>query len=190
MTGFSIAAVWIALAAQVLAWPEAKLHQASDSLMRLPPNDRVIAERLLRSQLGPLTQGEDAGQMNKAIEAFRVERLSVAGAPTLAVQAAGDDFCGAADNCTFWIIDLRHHRILLRADGIQEFGVERNSKSGPADIITRTHESAFEGELIRWQFAGATYQPADCATVDTSDPDGNLLPQPKITRHSCTPEGN
>jgi hypothetical protein len=55
---YSSVLVWIGLAAQVVAWPAVRLHEASGGMMRLPPADRAIAERLLRSQLGPLFQGE------------------------------------------------------------------------------------------------------------------------------------
>ena len=186
MSSYSSALVYLSLAAQVVAWPVVSLHQANGGLLRQPANDRAITERLLRSQLGPMAQGEDAGQMNNAIQAFRIERLNLPAAPALAVQASGQDFCGATGNCTFWIIDVRQRRIILRADAVQQFAVER-SKSGFPDVITSTHASEFEHELIRWKFVGGTYQPATCATDDYAGPDGNPLPQPKITPHPCTP---
>lgn len=182
--------MWMAVAAQVVAWPEARLHEASRSLMRLPPNDRAITERLLRPELGPLSQGEGIGQINKTIQSFRVERLSLASTPALAVQPTGDILCGATGNCAFWIIDLHHQRVVLRADAVQQFGVEQHSTNGFPDVITGTHESATESELIRWQFAGQTYHPTACVTREYADSDGNLLPRPKITSHPCTPEGN
>lgn len=184
------ALVWIALAAQLIAWPEAKLHEATGGLMRLPPGERATTERILRPQLGPLAQGEDAAQMNRAIQSFRVERLNFSGTPALAVQATGNDFCGAADNCDFWVIDLRQQRVLLRAVGVQQFAIYQESKSGFPDVITRSHASAFEGELIRWQFSEPTYHPAACATEENADSDGNPLPKTKITPHPCSPEGN
>lgn len=190
MSSYNSALVWVTLAAQIIAWPVETLHQASGGLKRLPPNDRAIAERLIRPQLGPMAQGEDAGQMNKAIQSFRVERLNLAGTPALAVQASGNDFCGASGNCAFWIVDLLRRRVLLHADGIQRFGLDHHAKNGSPDVITYTHESAFDGEFIRWHFSGASYQPNTCATVNSADADGKPLAQPKITPHSCTPEGN
>jgi hypothetical protein len=158
--------------------------------MRLPPRDRAITERVLRPHLGPLAQGDDAGQMNKAIQSFRVERLNFSGAPVLAVQPTGDDFCGATGNCDFWIIDLRQQRILLRAIGVQQFAVAQGSASGLPDVITRAHASAFDGELIRWHFSEGTYHPAACATEENADADGNPLPKSKIITHPCSPEGD
>jgi hypothetical protein len=190
MNGYSSALVWMALAAQVVAWPVARLHEATNGLMRLPPNDRAIVERLLRPQLGPLVQGEGAGQLDKAIHSFRAERLTLGGTPALAIQPTGDDFCGGTGNCLFWIIDLHQRRILLRAEAIQQFSVDQNPKHGFPDVITGTHESASESELIRWQFAAGAYQAAACATVDYSDSAGNPLPQPKTTPHPCSSEGN
>ena len=190
MIGHSSVFVWIALAAQVVAWPAVRLHETSGGLTRLPPADRAIAQRLLRSQLGPLFQDEGVEQVNKAIQSFRVERLSLGGTPALAIQPSGGDLCGATGNCSFWIIDLHQRRIVLRADGVQQFAVEPGSTRGLPNIITRTHESATEGALVHWRFAGASYEPADCATEDNADADGNPLPQPKITPHPCDPEGN
>ena len=190
MISYSSALVWIGLAAQVVAWPAVRLHQASGGMIRLPPADRAIADRLLRSQLGPLFQGEGTEQVNRAIQFFRVERLSLGGTPALAVQATGGNLCGATGNCAFWIIDLRQRRVVLRADGVQQFGVDQASKHGLPDVFTGTHESATESELIRWQFIGGSYERAACATSDESDPDGNPLPQPKTTPHPCDPEGN
>jgi hypothetical protein len=190
MINCSSALVWMGLAAQVIAWPTVRLHEAGEGLVRLPPADRAIAERLLHSQLGPLFQGEGAEQTNKAIQSFRAERLSLGGTPALAVQATGESLCGATGNCSFWIIDLHQRRIVLRADGVQGFALTQTSKHGLPDVITETRESAFEHELIRWQFIGGSYERAACATRDDSDPDGNPLPQPKITPHPCDPEGN
>jgi hypothetical protein len=190
MIGYSSALMSMALAAQLAAWPAVQLHQANGGLVRLPPVDRAIAERLLRSQLGPLFQGEDAGQMNKAIQSFRAERLSLDGNAALAVQPAGEELCGASGNCSFWIIDLHQRRIVLRADEVQQFAVVQSSKRGFPDMITGTHESATQSELIRWQFTGGSYERAACATRDYSDARGNLLQQPKITPHPCDPEGN
>jgi hypothetical protein len=187
---YSSVLVWIGLAAQVVAWPAVRLHEASGGMMRLPPADRAIAERLLRSQLGPLFQGEGAEQVNKAIQFFRVERLNLGGTPALAVQATGGNLCGASGNCSFWIIDLRQRRIVLRADAVQQFALAQTSKHGLPDVFTGTHESATEHELIRWQFIGGSYERAACATHDWSDADGNPLPQPKTTPHPCDPEGN
>lgn len=190
MISYSSALVWIGLAMQVIAWPAVRLHEASGGMMRLPSADRAIAERLLRSQLGPLFQGEGIEQMNKTMQFFRAERLNLGGTPALAVQANGENLCGATGDCAFWIIDLRQRRIVLRADGVQMFAVEPGSKRGLPNIITRTHESAFEGDLIHWRFTDGNYEPADCATEENADSDGNPLPQPKITPHPCDPGGN
>lgn len=189
MSSYSSALMWMALAAQVVAWPATRLHETSGSLMRLPAAERAVAEHLLRSQLGPLFQGEDSGQVEKAIHSFRAERFTLAGTPAVAVQPSGGDLCGATGNCSFWIIDLHQRRIVLRADGVQQFAVEHSSKRGFPDVITSTQEST-ESELIQWQFAGASYTPAACATRDFSDADGHPLPEPKTTPHPCAPEGN
>lgn len=190
MISYFSALAWIALAAQAAVWPAVRLHETNGSLMRLPAADRIITERLLRGQLGPLFQGEGATQLNNAIQSFRAECVSLGGTPAIAVQPTGENLCGTAGNCSFWIIDLHRRRIVLHSDGVQQFAVEQNSKHGFPDVITESHASAFEHELIRWRFTGGSYERADCATQDNADSDGNPFPQPKITPHPCDPEGN
>lgn len=187
---FSSALAWIAVAAQTVAWPAVRLHETTGGFTRLPPAERTIAERLLRPELGPLFQGEGSGQLNNAIQSFRAERLSLGGAPALAVQPNGENLCGATGNCSFWIIDLHRNRIVLRSDGVQQFAVEQTPKHGFPDIITATHDSATESDLIRWHFTGASYEPAECAMRDDADSNGNPLAEPKITAHPCDAEGN
>lgn len=190
MMSYSSALVWIALAAQVVTWPAVRLHETSGGFIRLPSADRSIAEHLLRPRLGPLFQGEGAGQLDNAIQSFRAERLNLGGTPALVVQPNGESLCGANGNCSFWIVDLHQRRILLSADGVRQFAVDQSSKRGFPDVITGTYESATESDLTRWHFTDGVYEPLDCAMRDDADANGNPLPQPKITAHACTSEGS
>jgi hypothetical protein len=128
--------------------------------------------------------------MNKVIRSFRAERLTLAGSAALAVQPTGNELCGASGNCSLWIVDLRHRRVLLNAVGIQSFTVSSTKTGGMPDIITGSHASAFEQELTRWQFQGSRYGREDCATVTSASDSGQRYPTPKITAHPCEAEGN
>lgn len=159
-------------------------------LERVPVADRAVALSLLKPDLGPLFQGESAQQMNQAIRSFRAERFILAGSPALVVQPSGEELCGATGNCSFWVVDLRHRRILLNAVGIQSFAVSPTRPGAMPEIITSSHASTYEQERIRWQFQGSIYQRESCATVDTATDDGQPYPSPKITPHPCPTEGN
>jgi hypothetical protein len=173
------------------AWPIAHLHQASTPLQRVPAAERTVAISLLRPYLGPLFQGESSEQLNDAIRSFRAERLTLAGSPALAVQGSGNQLCGASGgNCSFWIVDLRHRRVLLNAVGIQSFAVTSTRPGAMPEIITGSHASAYQQEQIRWRFQGSTYHRESCATVDTANDDGQLYSTAKITTHPCAMEGN
>jgi hypothetical protein len=172
------------------AWAVTQLHETSMSLERFPAADRSAALSLLKPYLGPLYQGESTQQMNQAIRSFRAERFTLPDGAALAVQPSGNELCGATGNCSFWIIDLRHRRVLLNAVGIQSFAVSSTRTTAMPDIITASRASAYEQERIRWRFQGSSYEREDCATVTSASDDGQPYPTPKITPHPCDPEGN
>lgn len=176
--------------AEPSAWPLTRLHETSTLLARFPPSERSTALALLKPYLGPLVQGESSEQLNHMMSSFRAERLTLAGIPALVVQPSGNEFCGATGNCSFWIIDLRHRRVILNAVGIQSFAVSPSRPGGMPEILTSSHASAYEQEKIRWQFQGASYQRESCATVDAANEDGQPYPTPKVTPHPCSIEGN
>jgi hypothetical protein len=175
-------------ASESSAWPPT--HEISTPLERFPPAERTVVLSLLKPYLGPLVQGESPEELNHLMRSFHAERLTLAGSPAQAVQPSGGEFCGATGNCSFWIVDLRHRRVVLNTVGIQSFAAIPSRPGGMPEIITSSHASAFERELIRWQFQGSSYQRASCATVDTANDDGQPYPKPMITPHPCSIEGN
>ncbi|HZQ44900.1 MAG TPA: hypothetical protein VFA99_16725 [Acidobacteriaceae bacterium] len=178
------------MAAQASDWPVQRMHAPSSSLSRLSQADQAIAVKLLRPELGPLFQGDAISVLDKQIRSFRAERLNLGGSSALAVQPDGGELCGATGNCSFWVIDLSRRRVLLRADGIQGYAVDPAKPRSVPDIVTATHESSTEYEKIHWVFLNGRYERQSCATVDYADRSGAQLPQPKVTPHSCSPEGN
>lgn len=177
-------------ATESTAWPLTHLHETSVALERIPPAERSAALSLLKPYLGPMYQGDSTEQLNQAIRSFRAERVTLAGSPALVVQPSGSELCGATGNCSFWIVDLRHRRVVLNAEGIQSYSVSPARPGAMPDIITSSHASATEQELIRWQFLGSSYHRESCATVNSASDDGQPYPTPKITPHPCDTEGN
>jgi hypothetical protein len=156
----------------------------------LPPAQRSIVLSLLKPYLGPLVQGESPEEINRMIRSFRAERLTLDGSPAVAVQPSGRELCGATGNCSFWIVDLRHRRVLLNAIGIRTFAVSSTQRGSMPDVITGSHASTYEEEDIRWHFRGSSYERGECATVTSANGDGQPYPTPKIAPHPCDPEGN
>ena len=177
-------------ASEPQAWPLTHLHETSSSLERFPPAERSVVLSLLKPYLGPLVQGESSEELNHVMRSFRAERLTLAGSSALVVQPSGNEFCGAAGNCSFWIVDLRRRRVVLNAVGIQGFAATSARSGSMPEIITSSHASAFEHELIRWRFQGSSYQRESCATLDSANDDGQPYPTPRITSHPCSIEGN
>jgi hypothetical protein len=166
------------------------MHETSVALERIPPAERAAALSLLKPYLGPMYQGDSTEQLNQAIRSFRAERVTLAGSPALVVQATGNDLCGASGNCSFWIIDLRHRRVVLDAVGIRSFAILPTRSGGMPVIITGGHASAFEEGVTRWHFQGSSYHYDGCATVTSADNDGQPYPTPKIKSYPCDTEGN
>jgi hypothetical protein len=176
-------------ASETANWALTNLHVTSMSLERIPPAERAVALSLLKPYLGPLVQGESSEELNRLMRSFRAERLTLAGSPALVVQPSGNELCGATGNCAFWIVDLRHRRVILNAVGIQSFA-SSTARPGMPEIITSSHASAYEQERIRWRFEGSSYHRESCATVNSASDDGQPYPTPRITPHPCSIEGN
>ena len=185
----SNAALTISVTAQSADWPAQRLHPPSSSMARLPQPDQAIALKLLRPELGPLFQGDAASQLDQQIRSFRAERFNLGGVPALALSPSGGELCGNDGNCSFWIIDLLHRRVLLRSEGVQAFAVEPAKPHVTPNVITGTRISAAQSEMVRWHFTTAFYERESCATVSRADDSGAPLNPPKIAPHPCA-EGN
>ena len=172
------------------AWPLVPLHEAVTPLEKIPLSQRSVVASLLKPYLGPLFQGESSEQLYHVMRSFRSERITLAGSPALVVQPSGGELCASTGNCSFWIVDLSHRRVVLNAVGIQSFAVTSPRPGAMPEIITRSHASTHEQELIRWQFQGSSYRRESCATVDNANDDGQPYPTPRITPHPCPTEGN
>jgi len=178
------------LAAQTANWPVQKMHVPTSSLQRLPPAERATIMKLLRPELGPLFQGEAPSVADQAIRDFRAEPLNLGGVSAVAVMSEGNQLCSGTGNCSFWIVDPVHRRVLLRIGGVQGFAVDHSKPHSTPDVYTGTHVSSTESEVIRWRFQADHFEPESCATVDSADESGAELKEPKINPHPCSAEGN
>lgn len=179
-----------AAAAQTAPWTSLPTHSPASSLQRLPQTERGTIYKMLRPELGPLFQGDATSIADDAIRSFRAERINLGGRSLVAVQPSGKELCGANGNCSFWIIDPLHRRVLLRAESVQSYAIGSAKPHTIPDVVTATQASATQQERIRWSFLGGQYEPQGCATVDYADDNGATLSQPKIAAHPCSTEAN
>ncbi len=166
------------------------MQAPSSSLSRLSQTDQAIAMKLLRPQLGPLFQGDATSVLDQQIRSFRAERISLGGIAALAIAPSSGELCGTNGNCSFWIIDLLHRRILLHAEAVENFATDSAKPHATPDVITATRSSAGQSEMIRWHLVSAYYERESCATLNDAGDSGAPLHPPRITPHPCSPEGN
>ncbi len=159
-------------------------------MRRLPESERAAIYKILRPELGPLFQGEAASVADDAIRSFRAERINLGSLSAVAVEPSGNELCGATGNCSLWIVDLLHRRVILRAEAVQGYAIDSAKPHTMPDVVTTSHASATEQERIRWGFLAGHYEPQSCATIVYADDGGTPLPQPKTTPHPCSPEGD
>lgn len=172
------------LTAQTLVWPVQRMHTPSSSLQRLSEAERQTVMKLIRPELGPLFQGDAPAALDQAIRSFRAERINI-GASAVALLPASGELCGTTGNCSFWIVDLTHRRVLLHTDAIQSFAVDVLKPHTMPIIYTNTHNSTAESEMIRWHYIDGRYARDSCATLNNADDSGAPLKESRITPHPC-----
>ncbi|WP_263379722.1 hypothetical protein [Granulicella paludicola] len=147
-------------------WPEQSTHQISKPISQLNPPDR---HEILK-------------QLQIVASQLRAEAIDQPNGRTFFVQSYGNELCGAAGNCSFWVFD-RSHRILLDTIA-QTAGYLSTSHDGRNDILTAEHASAFEQEETLWQFDGKHYKRSACTDVKYSEL-ASKHAHPRITSIPC-----
>lgn len=184
----SSAVLAMTVTAQTPDWPVQRMHPPSSSLQRLPQVERETVMKLIRPQLGPLFQGAAPSVEDQAIRSFRAERINLGSISAVALAPGAGELCGAAGNCSFWIVDLTHRRVILHTDAVQSFAVDAPNSHTVPDVYTSTRNSTSESEMIRWQYVGVHYERDSCATLSEADESGAPLKEPRITSHPCNPD--
>ncbi|HEY4010372.1 MAG TPA: hypothetical protein VGM11_09500 [Acidobacteriaceae bacterium] len=178
------------VAAQSTSWALMPVGSPHTSLAHLSPEDRALATRLLRPELGPLFQGESPKVADDAIRSFLAEHIRLGNISAIVLQSTGSDLCSLTGNCALWIIDVTLRRVILRPGPVRGFTIARGTTRGVPDIFTSMHGSATETDRTLWSFNGNRYEAKACARVDFADADGKPYSQPKVTPQPCSPEDN
>jgi hypothetical protein len=178
------------LSGQTSQWPVERMHAPSSSLQRLPQVERETVMKLIRPELGPLFQGEAPSVADQAMRFFRAEHINLGAASAVALSPGSGELCGTTGNCSFWIVDLTHRRVVLHTDAIQSFAVDAAKPHMVPHVYTSTRNSASESEMIRWHYIDGQYERDSCATLSDTDESGAPLKEPRITSHPCIADSN
>ncbi len=125
---------------------------------------------------------------NGVFRTLRVARvnLGIQGESALVVQGNGACMCGASGNCPFWLLsEGPGSKLLLRAEGVQSFSVQRAKSGGPFDLVLGSHHSAMETDIQRFRFSGNAYKLAACATIEWDGYNLSRLVTPRIIPERC-----
>jgi len=127
-------------------------------------------------------------------ENFKIAKvdLNSDGNPEFAVQAFSNYMCGASGNCLFWIYqktELGYEKI-LEADAVQQYHFRCPLGNGYCDIVTFTHDSAFDSSIAVYKFDGEKYKISECGERSYAylDKQGRFheRKQPLITIGKCS----
>ena len=94
--------------------------------------------------------------------------------------------CSPTGNCPFWLFRKTKHsyKLLLYAEGIQSFTIERTRTNGFRDIVLAMHGSATESQLTLYKYANGAYHDVACYDANWTVLEGDTireLKEPRIT---------
>ena len=159
---------------------------------RLSASETAFLKKATLGEIAACVKDPSPGDPTTAEGVFRslrVKRVELApkDAKVLIVQGNDVCMCGATGNCSFWLIaDGPKLRVVLKAIGIQTFAIQKSVTAGYFDIVLGSHDSAMETDVREFKFDGYRYRLRRCATIDWDDWQGNALPRPHLTPHSCS----
>jgi hypothetical protein len=119
----------------------------------------VIAERL-RAYMDNAASEQDLANIALDVRVKMVD-LNGDGVPEVIIQGP-PAACSPTGNCPIWVLQKTggNYRVILQADTIQSFTVERNRTNGFNDIVVASHGSATDGGLTVFRYQNAEFHAA------------------------------
>jgi len=159
----------------------------------LPKSEKDAIVALVFKDVSPKQCIFPGRSLAQEIDTIRIARaaLHTSAPEQLLVQASDACHCGGTGNCSFWVLERRGKgfHVLLKAEMVHLFAVERSRSNGYLDIMTSSHGSATLQGLVLYKFDGTKYRVADCASVEYQvKDDGSPAGPPKLTRTKCGAE--
>ncbi len=126
-------------------------------------------------------------------EHFRLDEfdLNRDGKSETVVHGSGLHLCSATGNCPFWIYSESEdgYKLLLEADNIQQYEFKGSSTGGYRELITRTHDSAYDSQWSLYKYDGDQYRLKECTLHSYSfiDEKGRFRERkrPQVTVVNC-----
>jgi hypothetical protein len=125
---------------------------------------------------------------------FRVEKIDLNDdtKPEFVVQGLNKYLCTITGNCSFWIYQKtgNGYERVLEASDVQQYNFKRTLSNGYRDLMTSTHDSAFDSSLSLYRFDGDEYRLTECGERSYSylDKQGqfHIRKQPLVTISKCS----
>jgi hypothetical protein len=89
--------------------------------------------------------------------------LNSDGKPEFAVRGFNNYMCGASGNCSFWIYRKAENGYEKILEGVmQTYNFRCTLHNDYCDIVTYTHDSAFDSSILVYRFDGDKYKIIEC----------------------------
>jgi hypothetical protein len=161
---------------------------------KLTPTEKVAISKAITDQLRPdmFSAGFESEEQlkNIALDA-RIKMVDLDGdsAHELIAQGGDPEVCSPTGNCFFWLFRKtnRNFKLLLYAEGIQMFTIQRTRTNGFRDIVLAMHGSAAATQLMLYKYSNGAYHDVACYNANWTVLEADTLRE--LTEPSITPCG-
>lgn len=132
--------------------------------------DRNALIEIIEAQLQRNMGDEGGGSMQQwrapaAQTQIKLVDLNGDGVPEVIAQGVGDDACcSPTGNCPIWVFMKTKpgYKVLLRANSIQTFTIQRTKTNRFRDLVLAMHGSAFDQGLYLYRYSNGKYRNTAC----------------------------
>lgn len=184
---------WNAKSVQTAGWTSSLRRNKSLTSAQKSALVRVLAPLIKADLDGPSHSEEEWQALTRGTRIALVD-LNGDGEPEVVAQAPSVELgCGATGNCPFWVFQRAGatYKLILHANGIQNFTVQPTLKDGFHDLVLGSHMSASEQYLVDYRYMNGSYREGPChdANWEVMDDKGmHELKHPLISQ--CEPRQN
>ena len=161
---------------------------------KLMPTEKAAISKAITDQLRPamFSAGFTSEEQleNIALDA-RIKMVDLGGDSARELIAQGGDpaVCSPTGNCFFWLFrkTKRNYKLLLYAEGVQMFTIQRTQTNGFRDIVLAMHGSATASQLTLYKYSNGAYHDVACYDANWTVLEADTLRQ--LTEPRITPCG-
>lgn len=173
-------------------WRHAQEIPIANSLRvaKMSKSDKAAIAGTIEAQFRSIMSDFDLSNAHlmKLVYDTRIEMVDLNGdgTPEVIAQGMGWQDCGAVGNCSFWVFQKkrRGYRLLLNG-GAKTFLIQSKITNGFKEIISASHDSAAESDLVVYHYEGGAYKAIACYDANFAPHVTSVLKEPEITPESC-----